>query len=123
MMKSSSDLGEKKRAIGSLVGAFFEEEFCFSSPHIKVLIDQDLLLIRVKNFLAPAEIEIGKEKRERNSIYEMYSKLYDKVKFSLINRVNQITCETVISSQIDVNLETRTCLIILYLSSNLSNNA
>lgn len=122
-MKNSSDLGEKKSAIGSLVGAFFEEEFCFSSPHIKVLIDQDLLVIRVNNFLAPAEIEIGKEKRERNSLYEMYSKLYDKVKLSLINRVNQITCGTVISSQIDVNLETRTCLIILYLSSNLSNNA
>ena len=109
MMKNSSDLGEKKSAIGSLVGAFFEEEFCFSSPHIKVLIDQDLLVIRVNNFLAPAEIEIGKEKRERNSLYEMYSKLYDKVKLSLINRVNQITCGTVISSQIDVNHETRTC--------------
>lgn len=121
-MKSSSDLEGKKSAIGSLVGAFFEEEFCFSSPHIKVLIDQDLLVIRANDFLAPAELEVGREKRERNSIYEMYSKLYDKVKFSLINQINQITCETVISSQIDVNLETRTCLIILYLSSNLSNN-
>ena len=121
-MKSSSDLERKKSAIGSLVGAFFEEEFCFLSPHIRVLIDQDLLVIRANNFLAPAELEVGREKRERIPIYEMYSKLYDKVKFSLINRINQITCETVISSQIDVNLETRTCLIILYLSSNLSNN-
>jgi uncharacterized protein YbcI len=72
----------------------------------------------VDNFLSPAEIEMGKEKRDTNLIHEMYSNLFNKVKSSLVDRINQITSKKTISSEISVNIETRALIMTFFLFTN-----
>ena len=115
-------LHEQRKAIVDFAGIFMRDQFGFpldSRLHfqpVKVLMDTDLVTIRVDNFLCPAEQVMG----EKNSslIQEMYSEIFRKVKSILEDRVHQITCKMVTSSQISVNFETKKCVIILFLASN-----
>ena len=116
-MENSSQLEEQKRAIAHFADIFLKKEFGFLPQSIKVLMDHDLVVIRVDNFLSPAEIEMGKDKKNTNLIHEMYSKLFDKTKSFLVGQIKQITRKEVISSQININFETELCVINFFLSS------
>ena len=61
-MENSSHFEEEKKTIAHFTGIFLKQEFGFPPKSLKVLMDHDLVVIRVDNFLSPAEIEMGKEK-------------------------------------------------------------
>lgn len=114
---------EQRKSITDFAGIFMREQFGFpldSVLHfqpVKVLMDTDLVTIRVDNFLCPAEQAIGGE--NSSLIQELYSEIFCKAKSILEDRVHQVTCKRVTSSQISVNFETKKCVIILFLASNL----
>jgi uncharacterized protein YbcI len=116
-MENPSYFEEQKKAIAHVTGTFLKQNFGFSPKSIKVLMDHDLVVIRVDNFLCPAEIEMGMEKRDTKLIHEMYSKLFDRVKSSLVGQIKQITLKEVISSQININFETELCIMNFFLAS------
>jgi uncharacterized protein YbcI len=116
-MENSFNLEEQKRAIGHFADIFLKKEFGFLPQSIKVLMDHDLVVIRVDNFLSPAEIEMGKDKINIKLLHEMYSKLFDKAKSFLVSQIMQITRKEVISSQIDINFEIELCVMNFFLSS------
>ena len=117
-----SILHEQRTAIADFAGTFMKEQFGFPPDlllhfqPVKVLMDTDLVTIRVDNFLCPAEQEIGK--KNSSLIQEMYSEIFCKAKSILEDRIHQITCKRVTSSQISINFETKKCVIILFLASN-----
>ena len=118
----NSLLHEQRTAIADFAGTFIRDQFGFPLDSlldfqpVNVLMDSDLVTIRMDNFLCPAEQEMG----EKNSslIKEMYSEIFRKVKSILEDRVHQIICKMVTSSQISINFETKKCVIILFLASN-----
>ena len=116
-MEQSFQLEEAKKAIAHFADIFLKKEFGCLPQSIKVLMDHDLVVIRVDNFLSPAEIEMGKDKKNTNLIHEMYSKLFDKAKPFLVSQIKQITRKEVISSQININFETELCVMNFFLSS------
>ena len=116
-MENSLKLEEQKRAIGHFADIFLKKEFGFLPQSIKVLMDHNLVVIRVDNFLSPAEIEMGKDKINIKLLHEMYSKLFDKAKSFLVSQIMQITRKEVISSQIDINFEIELCVMNFFLSS------
>jgi uncharacterized protein YbcI len=115
-MENVFELDRQRKALCEATNVFLRQNFSPSPKSIKVLMDQDLVVIRVDNFLCRAEIEMGKEKRDTNLIHEMYSKLFDRVKAALVDRTEQITSKEVISSQININLETEVCIMNFFLS-------
>lgn len=116
-MEKSFQLEEAKKTISHFADIFLRKEFGFQPQSIKVLMDHDLVVIRVDNFLSPAEIEMGKDKKNTNLIHEMYSKLFDEAKSFLVGQIKQITRKEVISSQININFETELCVMNFFLSS------
>lgn len=118
-MENSSHFEEEKKTIAHFAGIFLKQEFGFPPKSLKVLVDHDLVVIRVDNFLSPAEIEMGKEKRDTSLIQEMYSNLFNKVNSSLVDRINQITSKKTISSQISINIETKVLIMTFFLFSTL----
>lgn len=115
-MENVFELDSQRRALCEATNVFLRQNFSPSPKSIKVLMDEDLVVIRVNNFLCRAEIEMGKEKRDTNLIHEMYSKLFDGVKAALVDRTEKITLKEVISSQITINLETEVCIMNFFLS-------
>ncbi len=105
-MEKAFQFEEAKKAIAHFADIFLKKEFGFLPQSIKVLMDHDLVVIRVDNFLSPAEIDMGKDKKNTNLIHEMYSKLFGKAKSFLVSQIKQITRKEVISSQININFET-----------------
>lgn len=120
-MENPSYFEEQKKTIAYFADVFLKQKFGFPSQPIKVLIDQDLVMIRVDNFLCPAELEMGMEKRNANLIHEMYAKIFNRVKSSLVKRIKQIMDKEVISSQININFETKVCMMTFFLSSGSPN--
>lgn len=116
-MEKPHQFEEQKKAIVQLASRFLKQNFGFSPQPINVLMDCDLVVIRVDNFLSPAEIEIRVEKRDTNLIHEMYSELFDRVKSSLVGQIKQITHKEVTSSQININFEAELCVINFFLAS------
>jgi len=102
---------DQKKAIARQAGIFLKQEFGFPSELVSVLMENAMVLIRVENFLCPAEQKIGLEKQDANLIHQMYSKMFDDVKGPFIDQINQITRRKVVSSQIGINFETKNFLM------------
>ena len=119
-MEKPSYLEEQKKAIARFAGTFLKQKFAFPPQSIKVLMDHDLVVLRIDKFLCPAELNVGMEKGNASMIHEMYSKIFDKVKLTLVEKISQITCKKVISSQISINFETQACIMTFFLSCSSS---
>jgi len=116
-MGKTSHSENQRKVLIDFTDTFLRQNFGSSPNSVKVLIDHDLAVIRVDNFLCRAEIEMGKEEKDTKLIHEMYSKLFDKVKAALVDRIGQITCKEVLSSQININFETESCVMDFFLAS------
>ena len=116
-MENLSDFDRQRKALSDAANIFLRQNFSPSPKSITVLMDDDLVVIRVDDFLCRAEIEMGKKKRDTNLIHEMYSKLFDSLKSSLVDQVETITRKKVKSSQMNINLESVLCVMAFFLSS------
>ena len=119
-MEDVPDFGSQRKALSDATAIFLRHNFTHSSKSIKVLMDHDFLVVRVDHFLSPAEIKMGKEKSSTYLIHEMYSKLFDRVKSSLVDRIETITRKKVKSSQININLENELCVMVFFLEPKLN---
>ena len=113
---------EQRTEIANFAGTFMRDQFGFQPDSIlqfqtvNVLMDTDFVTIRVDNFLCRAEQSM--RGKNANLIQEMYSEIYCKGKSILEDRVHQITCKEVISSQISINFETKKCVLLIFLASD-----
>jgi len=117
-MENLSHLEEQKTAIVHFACVFLKQNFSFSPQSVKVLMDNHLVVIQADNFLSPAEIEMGMEKRNTRLIHEMYSELFHKVKSPLVNQIEHVTSREVLSSQISISIETKIFIMTFFLASN-----
>ena len=115
-MEKTSDFEEKRKAVAHVADAFLRQNFGYSPKCVNVLMDQDLVVIRVDKFLCRAEIEMGKERRDTMLLHEMYSRLFDRVKASLIAQIEKTVSKEVVSSQMNINCETDLCVMNFFLS-------
>ena len=116
-MKRMEDLNltNQKKAIVREADAFLKREFGFPSDSVSVLIENAMVLIRVENFLCPAEQKMGLDKQDADLVNQIHVKIFDCSKEFFIDRINQITGRNVISSQIGINFETKSFLMTLFL--------
>lgn len=115
-MKNVFDFERKKKALSAATDDFLRQNFSPSPKAIKVLMDQDLVVIRVDNFLCRAEIEMGKGKRDVKLLHDMYSRLFDRVKASLIAQIEKTVSKEVVSSQMNIDCESDLCVMNFFLS-------
>ena len=115
-MEKASRFEKQRNALADVTDTFLERNFGFSPKSVKVLMDQALVVVRVDKFLSPAEIKMGLRRTDTRLIHEMYSKLFDRVKASLVAQIEQITLKDVTSSQININFENELCVINFFLS-------
>ncbi len=102
---------DQKNAIAREAREFLKQEFGFPSDSISVLMENAMVLIRVENFLCPAEQKIMLEKQDADLLHQMYAKIFDAVKGPFIDRINQITERKAVSNQIGINFETKNFLM------------
>jgi uncharacterized protein YbcI len=112
---------EQKNQITHHTSIFLDEQFGFSPRSVTVLTDDQIVVIRVEDFLSAAEVKMGTAIGKASVIRETYSKLFDTVKRPLINQVSAITSKEVLSSLVAISFETKLLLISFLLGSNLTN--
>ena len=111
---------EQRDQIGHYTRMFLSEQFGFFPPSVHVLMDDQMVVIRIEEFLSAAEAKMGTATGKTSVIGEIYSKLYHAVKRPLTNRVSAITSKEVLSSQVTISFETKLLLISFLLGSNLT---
>lgn len=107
---------EEKKAIADVTDIFLKQNFGRLPRSIKVLMDNSIVVIQVDNFLSQAEVEMGMEEGKIKLIHEIHSKLFHKVKSPFIDQINRITSKKVISSQINVSIETKAFTMLFFLA-------
>ncbi len=115
-MEKTSHFEKQRKAVADVTDAFLRQNFGYSPESVKVLMDQELVVVRVDKFLSPAEVKMGLGKRDTRLLHDMYSKLFDRVKASLVAQIEHATLKHVMSSQININLESELCVMNFFLS-------
>ena len=59
---------------------------------------------------------MGKGKRDVKLLHDMYSRLFDRVKASLIAQIEKTVSKEVVSSQLNINCESHLCVMNFFLS-------
>jgi len=117
-MENTTSFEEQKKTIASFAVIFLRKEFGFLSQSIKILMEHDLVVIPVDDFLSAAEIEMAPDMRNSKMIHDMYSKLFHGVKSSPVDQVTEITFKKVLSGQININFETIVLIMTFFTASN-----
>jgi len=115
-MEKTPHFEKQRKTVADLVDAFLRQYFGYSPESVKVLMDQELVVVRVDKFLSPAEVKMGEGKRAARLLHEMYSKLFDQVKASLEAQIEKIMSKDVMSSQINISIESELCVMNFFLS-------
>ncbi|OEU44653.1 MAG: hypothetical protein BBJ60_10440 [Desulfobacterales bacterium S7086C20] len=116
-MEEPTKFEEQKRAISRFTSVFLKEHFSFSVQSISLLMDNQMVVIRVDDFLSPAEIEMGLEREKRRLIDDAYSREFDAIKSSLVDRISEITGKRILTCRFGMIYKTRTCMMTFFLSS------
>jgi uncharacterized protein YbcI len=118
-MNKPSDFDEKGEAVARVANDFLKQNFACSPQSVKVLMDHEMVVVRVNKFLSPAEIKMALEKGDMRLLHEMYTRLFERLKTCMVAKIEQTTLKEVISSQVNVSLESELCVMNFFLSATL----
>lgn len=109
------DLSEgQQNAIIESTSAFLKKYFDFDVNRINVLADSRILVLRVEDFVSPAELELAKKNREL--IEKMYFRVFYQVIRAFVEPIEQELRKKVISCRMQADFDTRDCVITVVLS-------
>jgi len=115
-LEFTSVMNDFKEIITGFAKTFLRQEFSMAYESVNVLIDHNMVVIRVNDFLCPAEVMAGVDKKNAAMIEDMYARLFDKAKGPFVAQLNQMMFpQKVVSVQTGVNFETRVCLLTFIL--------
>ncbi len=115
-MEPTSSMNGIKKEIAGFAKTFLKQEFNMAYESVNVLIDHNMMVMRVNDFLCPAEANAGVDKKNAILIQEMYSRLFDIAKGPFLAQLNQILSpKKVVSAQTGINFENRVCLLAFIL--------
>jgi uncharacterized protein YbcI len=100
----------------------FEKEFMGRGPQeTRSFIIEDMILVRLKGVLTPAEQQLSKNPEGRNLIKQIRSNLLEQSRELLRNAVESITGIKVVTLHTDISTKTGERVIIFTLGDNLEN--
>lgn len=98
----------------------FEKEYMGRGPtECRTYIIEDMLLIRLKGVLTPAEQHLAKSADGRELVKKIRANLLEQAQPLLAKTIEEITSITVISLFTDINTSTGERIILFALSENL----
>lgn len=104
----------QRNAIIESTSAFLKKYFHFDVNRIKVLADSRILVLQVEDFVSPAELELAK--KNRDLIEKMYSRVFYRVIRAFVEPIEQELRKKVLSCRMQVDVQTRDCIITVTLS-------
>ncbi len=114
-MAKPSGSSMHKKAVARLASGFLERNFGLRPQSIKVLMDPQTVVIRAENSLSAAELQLAGSERDTHLVQEMYARLFERTKSSLIDEFSRLTSKEILSTQINLDFQARALLITLLL--------
>lgn len=104
----------------SEIAAKFEVEFIGRGPkHIKTTIIEDLVIIRQKGFLSPAEQKLAEDKSGVELVKKARTMLFENAEGYFKKLINEVINIDIISIHSDVSTKTGEKVILITFSKNL----
>ena len=120
-MTSESTKGQLEALISKLITRFEKEHLGRGPKEAKSFILQDMLLVRLKGILTPAEENLASEKGGTQLIKEIRNRLIESSRPLLENIVRETTGCKVKSMHTDISSRSGERIFIFVLDSNLEN--
>ena len=101
----------------------FEKDYMGRGPQeTKAFIIEDMILVRLKGVLTPAEQQLAKNPEGMNLIKKIRSNLLEQGRELVKEVIEKITCLKVISLHTDISTKTGERMIIFTLNENLEDH-
>ncbi|HOV15766.1 MAG TPA: DUF2294 domain-containing protein [Spirochaetota bacterium] len=98
----------------------FEKEYMGRGPtETKTFIINDMIIVRLKGVLTPAEVQLSKTRDGADLVKKTRVRLLESARYLLENIVNNITSKQVISLHSDISTKIGERVIIFIMNGNL----
>ncbi len=114
--------GQLEAEISAAITQFEKEHFGRGPKETRTYLIQDMLLIRLKGVLTPAENNLAKSPGGAHLIKEVRSRLIESSRSLLENIITEKTSAKIISLHTDISSHTGERVIVLTLDKNLEND-
>lgn len=121
-MKNGRTKGETETAIRNAVITFEQEFMGWGPMDVKAFILRDLILVRLKGVLTPAERQLAKSPEGIDMVKPMRQNLLSKGREKLSRQISEITGATVSGLFTDINTQIGERVIVFSLDQDLEFN-
>jgi uncharacterized protein YbcI len=118
---SGKTKGQTEAEISAWITSFEKEQLGRGPSEVRTFIIQDIILVRVKGILTPAEKNLAKEPDGSRLVKQVRERLIENSQEMIQEGVGTITGAEIISLHSDISTVTGERFIILTLKNNLEN--
>ncbi len=105
--------------VTEIVNQFFKSEFSIIPGDIRVILEKDILIIRLVGIFSQSERELAMTRKGDELINKMYKALFDRTVSILEKMLKRVVKEGIKSSSMEINLKDTECFCIFTFSENI----
>jgi len=105
--------------VTDIVNQFFESEFSIRPTSVKVILDKDILIIKLVGILSQSERDLAITREGDELINKVYKSLFDRTVPILEKMLKQVVNEGIKSSKIEINPKDTVCFCFFTFSENI----
>ena len=105
--------------VAEIVNQFFKSEFSIIPGDIRVILEKDILIIRLVGIFSQSERELAMTRQGYELINKMYEALFDRTVPILEKMLKRVVKEGIKSSSMEINLKDTECFCIFTFSENI----
>lgn len=105
--------------VTEIVNQFFKSEFSIIPGDIRVILEKDILIIKLVGIFSQSERELAMTRKGDELINKMYKALFDRTVSILEKMLKRVVKEGIKSSSMEINLKDTECFCIFTFSENI----
>ena len=107
------------KKVTEIVNQFFESEFSIIPGDVRVILEKDILIIKLVGIFSQSERELAMTRKGDELINKMYNALFDRTVSVLEKMLKRVVKEGIKSSSMEINLKDTECFCIFTFSENI----
>jgi len=107
------------KKVTEIVNQFFESEFSIRPTSVKVILEKDILIIKLVGIFSQSERDLAMTREGDELINKLYKSLFDRTIPILEKMLKHVVSEGIKSSKVEINPKDTECFCIFTFSENI----
>lgn len=99
--------------VSQVISQFFKSRFDLEPTETLVVVQNEIVMVRIKGIISKAEVELAKTKKGLRLVDEMYRELFEKSEPLLESMLKSLTGMEIKNIQTNINYQSSECVHII----------